>query len=157
MSSSATPIPEGYHSVTPYLAVHDAAGAIGFYKQAFGATEVMRMPAPGGKVGHAEVEIGGSRIMLADENPDMGFRNPKVYGGTPVTLHLYVADVDAVARQAMAAGAKELRPVKDQFYGDRTGSFEDPFGHVWHIATRKEDLSPDELKRRAQKAMKQGS
>jgi PhnB protein len=157
MSSSASAIPEGYHSVTPYLAVDGAAEAIAFYKQAFGATEVMRMPAPGGKVGHAEIEIGGSRIMLADEYPDMGFRSPKAYGGTPVTLHLYVADVDAVAKQAVTAGAKELRPVKDQFYGDRTGSFEDPFGHVWHIATRKEDLPPDELKRRAEKAMQQGS
>jgi PhnB protein len=156
MTTSAKPIPEGYHSVTPYLAVDDAAGAIAFYKEAFGATEVMRMPAPGGKVGHAEIEIGGSRIMLADEYPDMGFRSPKAYGGSPVNLHLYVGDVDAVARRAAAAGAKELRPVKDQFYGDRTGSFEDPFGHVWHIATRKEDLSPGELKRRAEQAMQQG-
>jgi PhnB protein len=157
MAGSVRPIPEGYHSVTPYLAVDDAAGAITFYKKAFGATEVMRMPAPGGKVGHAEIEIGGSRIMLADEYPDMGFRSPKAYGGSPVGLHLYVADVDAVARQAVAAGAKELRPVKDQFYGDRTGSIEDPFGHVWHIATHKEDMSPDELKQRAAQAMQQGS
>jgi PhnB protein len=142
--------------VTPYLAVDGAADAIAFYKQAFGATEVMRMPAPGGKVGHAEIEIGGSRIMLADEYPDMGFRSPKAYGGSPVGLHLYVADVDAVARQARAAGAKELRPVKDQFYGDRSGSIEDPFGHVWHIATRKENLSEGELKRRAATAMQQG-
>jgi PhnB protein len=155
MASSVRAVPEGYHSVTPYLAVDDAAGAIAFYKKAFGATEVMRMPAPGGKVGHAEIEIGGSRIMLADEYPDMGFRSPKAYGGSPVGLHLYVADVDAVARQAVAAGAKQLRPVKDQFYGDRTGSFEDPFGHVWHVATRKEDLSQDELKRRAAQAMQQ--
>jgi PhnB protein len=157
MASSVRAIPEGYRSVTPYLAVDDAAGAIAFYKKAFGATEVMRMPAPGGKVGHAEIEIGGSRIMLADEYPDMGFRSPRAYGGSPVGLHLYVADVDAVARQAVAAGARELRPVKDQFYGDRTGSFEDPFGHVWHLATRKEDLSADELKRRAARAMQQQS
>jgi PhnB protein len=155
MASSAGAVPKGYHSVTPYLAVDGAAAAIAFYKAAFGATEVMRMPAPGGKVGHAEIEIGGSRVMLADEYPDMGFRSPKAYGGTPVGLHLYVADVDAVARQAVAAGAKELRPVKDQFYGDRTGSFEDPFGHIWHIATRKEDLSEGELKRRAAQAMQQ--
>ncbi len=155
MASSVRSIPEGYHSVTPYLAVDDAAGAIAFYKKAFGATEVMRMPAPGGKVGHAEIEIGGSRIMLADEHPDMTFRGPKAIGGSPVSLHLYVEDVDAVARQAVAAGAKELRPVKDQFYGDRTGTVEDPYGHVWHIATHKEDLSPDELKRRAQQAMQQ--
>jgi PhnB protein len=135
--ASVKSIPEGYHSITPYLAIAGAADAIAFYQKAFGATEVMRMAAPGGKVGHAEVEIGGSRIMLAD-------------------LHLYVADVDAVTSQAVAAGAKELRPVKDQFYGDRTGTIEDPFGHVWHIATHKEDLSPDELKRRADEAMKQG-
>jgi PhnB protein len=156
MTSSVRAVPEGYHSVTPYLAVDDGARAIAFYKEAFGATEVMRMPGPGGKIGHAEIRIGDSRIMLADEYPDMGFRSPKAYGGSPVGLHLYVEDVDDVARQAIAAGAKELRPVKDQFYGDRTGSLEDPFGHVWHIATRKEDLSPDELKRRAAQAMQQG-
>ena len=153
MTSNVRAIPDGHHSVTPYLAVDDGARAIAFYKEAFGATEVMRMPGPGGKVGHAEIRIGDSRIMLADEYPDMGFRSPKAYGGSPVGLHLYVEDVDAVARQAVAAGAKELRPIKDQFYGDRTGSFEDPFGHVWHIATRKEELSPDELKRRAEQAM----
>jgi PhnB protein len=154
--ASVKSIPEGYHSITPYLAIAGAADAIAFYKKAFGATEVMRMAAPGGKVGHAEVEIGGSRIMLSDEYPDMGFLSPKTTGGSPVGLHLYVEDVDAVARQAVAAGAKEVRPVKDQFYGDRTGTIEDPFGHVWHIATHKEDLSPDELKRRAAEAMKQG-
>jgi PhnB protein len=154
MADKVKPIPAGYHSVTPYLAVDDAAGAIAFYKKAFGAVEVMRMPAPGGKVGHAEVEIGGSRIMLADEYPDMDFRSPKAFGGSPVSLHLYVEDVDAVARQAVAAGAKELRPVKDQFYGDRTGSFKDPFGHVWHLATHKEDLSPDELRAAAAMANK---
>jgi PhnB protein len=157
MTKSVQAVPQGYHSITPYLAVEDAAAALEFYKRAFGARERMRMPAPGGKVGHAEIEIGGSCIMLADEYPDMDFRSPKAYGGTPVGLHLYVADVDAVARQAVAAGAKELRPVRDQFYGDRTGSFEDPFGHVWHIATHKEDLSPDELKRRAAQAMQQQS
>ena len=156
MSTGVKPIPPGYHSVTPYLALDDAAGAIEFYKRAFGARERMRMPAPGGKVGHAEVEIGDSCIMLADEYPDMGFRSPKAVGGTPVTLHLYVDDVDAVARQAVAAGTRELRPVKDQFYGDRTGTVEDPFGHVWHIATRKEELSPDELKRRAGAAAEGG-
>ena len=154
--ASVKSIPEGYHSITPYLAIAGAADAIAFYKKAFGATEVMRMAAPGGKVGHAEVEIGGSRIMVADEHPDMGFLSPKTIGGSPVGLHLYVEDVDAVTRQAVAAGAKELRPVKNQFYGDRTGTIEDPFGHVWHIATHKEDLSPDELKRRADEAMKQG-
>jgi PhnB protein len=155
MSSSVRPVPEGYHSVTPYLAVDGAGEAIEFYKKAFGASEIMRMAAPGGKVGHGEIEIGGSRIMVADEYPDMGFRSPKAYGGTPVTLHLYVEDVDAVARQAVAAGARELRPVKDQFYGDRSGTFEDPYGHVWHISTHKEDLPADELRRRADEAMKQ--
>jgi PhnB protein len=108
--TSVRAVPEGYHSVTPYLAVDNAAAALEFYKQAFGARERMRMAAPGGKVGHAEIEIGGSCVMLADEYPDMGFRNPKAIGGTPVTLHLYVEDVDAVARQAVAAGARELRP-----------------------------------------------
>jgi PhnB protein len=157
MASSSQAVPEGYHSVTPYLAVDDGARAIAFYKEAFGATEVMRMPGPGGKIGHAEIRIGDSRIMLADEYPDMGFRSPKTYGGSPVGLHLYVEDVDAVASKARAAGAKELRPVKDQFYGDRTGSFEDPFGHVWHLATRKENLSPDELQRRAKQAMQHGA
>ena len=157
MTSSVRPIPEGYHSLTPYLIVNDAAGAIGFYKQAFGATEVMRMPAAGGRVGHAEVKIGDSRIMLADEFPDMGARGPKAFGGTPVSLHLYVEDVDAVVKRALAAGAKEVRPVKDQFYGDRMGSVTDPFGHVWHISTHKEDVPVDELKRRAEKAMQSSS
>jgi PhnB protein len=156
MANSVRGIPKGYHRVTPYLAVDGAARALEFYQQAFGATEVMRMPSPGGKIGHAEIRIGDSRIMLADEHPDMGFRSPRAYGGSPVGLHLYVEAVDAVARQAVAAGAKELRPVKDQFYGDRTGSFEDPFGHVWHIATHKEDLALEELRRRAEQAMQQG-
>jgi PhnB protein len=155
--SSVRAIPEGYHSVTPYLAVDDAAAALDFYKRAFGARERMRLAAPGGKVGHAEIEIGGSCIMLSDEWPDMGFRGPKTVGGTPVTLHLYVEDVDAVVAQALATGAKVVRLVKDQFYGDRSGTIEDPFGHVWHVATHKEDLSPDELKRRADEAMAQGS
>jgi PhnB protein len=153
MASTARPIPEGYHSVTPYLIVNDAAGAITFYKKAFGATEVMRMAAPGGRVGHAELKIGDSRIMLADEFPDMGARSPKAIGGTPVSLHLYVEDVDAVAKRASDAGAKEVRPVKDQFYGDRLGTVEDPSGHVWHISTHVEDVPTDELKRRAEQAM----
>jgi PhnB protein len=156
MSSSVRPIPEGYHSITPYLIVSDATGAIAFYKQAFGAAEVMRMPAPDGKIGHAELRIGDSKIMLADEFPDMGARGPKAFGGSPVSLHLYVEDVDATAKRALAAGAKEVRPIKDQFYGDRLGTVEDPFGHHWHISTHKEDLSPDELKRRAAQAMGQG-
>ena len=156
MTSSVRPIPEGYHSLTPYLIVNDAAGAIAFYKEAFGAAEVMRMAAPGGRVGHAELKIGDSRIMLADEFPDMGARSPKAIGGSPVSLHLYVEDVDAVAKRAVAAGAKEVRPVKDQFYGDRLGTVEDPFGHLWHISTHVEDVPPDELRRRAEQAMGKG-
>ena len=155
MTSNVRPVPEGYYNVTPYLIVSDAAGAIEFYKTAFGATELMRMAAPGGKVGHAEIRIGDSRIMLADEFPDMGARGPKALGGSPVNLHLYVEDVDGVARQAVAAGAKEVRPIKDQFYGDRSGTFEDPYGHVWHVSTHKEDVPEGELKRRAAEAMGQ--
>ena len=155
MTTSVKPVPEGYHNVTPYLIVDGASGAIEFYKKVFGASELMRMAAPGGKVGHAEVLIGDSRIMLADEFPDMGARGPKAFGGSPVHLYLYVEDVDSVARQAVAAGAKEIRPVKDQFYGDRSGAFEDPYGHLWHISTHKQDVPPDELKRRAGEVMKQ--
>jgi len=155
MTTSVKPVPEGYHNVTPYLIVDGASGAIEFYKKVFGASEVMRMAAPGGKVGHAEVLIGDSRIMLADEFPDMGARGPKAFGGSPVHLYLYVEDVDNVASRAVAAGAKEIRPVKDQFYGDRSGAFEDPYGHLWHISTHKQDVPPDELKRRAGEVMKQ--
>lgn len=149
------PIPEGYRSVTPYLALKQAADAIEFYRRAFGAKERMRMPGPDGKIGHAELEIGNSVIMLADEYPDMDFRGPASIGGTSVTLHLYVPDVDATFSKATAAGAKPVRAVEDQFYGDRAGSVRDPFGHVWHIATHKEDLSPEELRRRAEAASKQ--
>jgi PhnB protein len=120
----------------------------------FGASELMRMPAPDGRIGHAELRIGDSRIMLADAFPDMGARSPRAIGGSPV--HLYVEDVDAVTNKALAAGAKELRPVKDKFYGDRSGTIEDPFGHVWHVSTHKEDVAADELKRRAERAMQQG-
>jgi len=155
MTTSVKPVPEDYHNVTPYLIVDGASGAIEFYKQVFGASELMRMAAPGGKVGHAEILIGDSRIMLADEFPEMGARGPKAFGGSPVHLYLYVEDVDSVASRAVAAGAKEIRPVKDQFYGDRSGAFEDPYGHLWHISTRKEDIPADELKRRADKVMKQ--
>ena len=149
------PIPQGYHTVTPYLIVKDAARAIDFYKKAFGATEVMRMAAPGGKVGHAEIKVGDSPVMLADEFPEMGFRGPQSLGGSPVSLLLYVEDVDARFRQALAAGATVLKPVKDQFYGDRSGTLTDPFGHVWTIATHKEDVSPEEMHRRAEAFMKQ--
>jgi PhnB protein len=148
-------IPPGYHTVTPYLACGDAARAIEFYAKAFGAVEVVRMPAPGGKIGHAEVKIGDSRLMLTDEYREMNFLGPQSRGGTTVHIHLYVKDVDAMVQRALAAGAKLLREVKDQFYGDRTGSLEDPFGHVWHIATHKEDLSKAELRKRGEKAMKE--
>jgi PhnB protein len=147
--------PDGYHSITPYLVVSDAARAIEFYTQAFGATELMRLDAPGGKIGHAEIKIGDSPLMLADEFPEMGARAPQTIGGSPVQLLLYVADVDSVFRQAIAAGAVEARPVKDQFYGDRSGSLTDPFGHSWTIATHKEDLSPEEIQQRAQVAAQQ--
>ena len=145
-------IPDGYHSVTPYLIISGAAEAIDYYKKAFGATELLRMPAPGGKVGHAEIKIGDSPIMLADEFPEMGYKSPKTLGGSPVSLMIYVADVDTVFDQAIAAGGKVQRPVKDQFYGDRSGTLEDPFGHVWHVATHKEDVSAEEMERRAKAA-----
>jgi len=151
--SQVKPIPEGYHSMTPYLCVKGAADAIEFYKKAFGAKELLRMPAPGGKVGHAEIQIGDSRVMLADEFPEMGFVSPQSVGGTPVMMHLYVEDVDATVPKAVAAGAKVTREVADQFYGDRGGQVEDPFGHKWYVATHKEDLSPEEINRRAAKAM----
>jgi PhnB protein len=148
------PIPDGYHTATPYLIIQGAAEALDFYKKAFSATEIMRMADPKtNHIGHAEIKIGDSPIMLADEHPDMGFRSPKSLGGTPVSLMLYVEDVDAVAKQATAAGAKEIRPVQDQFYGDRSGTFEDPFGHVWTISTHKEDLTPEEIGKRAAAAM----
>jgi PhnB protein len=149
MPAKVKPIPDGHHAVTPYLSIKGAANAIEFYKKAFGAREVMRMAQPDGRLGHAELQIGDSRIMLADEFPDMNFRSPHSIGGTPVHLHLYVEDVDAVVTQAVAAGAKVLRPVQDQFYGDRSGSLADPHGHVWHVATHKEDLSMEEIEKRA--------
>jgi PhnB protein len=155
MTNTVKAIPEGYHSVTPYIVVDDAARAIEFYRKAFGASELMRMPAPDGRIGHAEIRIGDSRIMLADEFPDMGARSPRAIGGSPVHLYLYVEDVDAMTGKALASGARALRPVKDQFYGDRSGTIEDPFGHIWHVSTHKEDMPPDELKRRADKAMQQ--
>jgi PhnB protein len=146
------PIPDGYHSVTPYLIIRAAAEAIEFYKTAFGAIELMRMPAPGGKIGHAEIKIGDSPIMLADEFPEMGYKSPQTLGGSPVSIMIYVEDVDVVFDQAVGAGAKVQRPVKDQFYGDRMGTLEDPFGHVWHVSTHKEDVSAEEMERRAKTA-----
>jgi PhnB protein len=151
------PVPEGYHTATPYLIIKGAARALDFYKKAFGAVELMRMDGPNGKIGHAEIKIGDSPIMLADEFPDMGFRSPQSLGGTPVSLCLYVEDVDTRFTQAVAAGATVMRPVKDQFYGDRSGTLTDPFGHVWTIATHKEDVTPEEMSRRAEAFMKQQS
>ncbi|MFJ6577552.1 VOC family protein [Streptomyces sp. NPDC091368] len=150
---TVAPIPEGYPRVTPYLCVDGAAAAIDFYVAVFGATERMRMPAPDGTIGHAELELGNSLIMLADEFPGMNFRSPKAVGGTPVTLHVYVEDVDAVFADALARGAKEVSPVKNEFYGDRTGQFEDPFGHRWNLSTHVEDMTPEEMERRAIEAM----
>lgn len=149
MASTTKPVPDGYPTATPYLTIKNAARAIDFYKQAFGATETMRMSDPSGKVGHAEIRIGNSPIMLSDEYPDMGALSPESIGGSPVMIHLYVEDVDALANQAVAAGATLLTPVADQFYGDRGGKLADPFGHVWWIATHKEDVAPDELRKRA--------
>jgi PhnB protein len=150
------PIPAGYSAVTPYLSIRGAAQAIEFYKKAFGAKEIMRVPGPDGKLGHAEISIGGSRIMLSDEYESMAFFSPKSRGGTTVHIHLYVKDVDATVARAIAAGGKVNRPVKDQFYGDRTGSIEDPFGHMWHVATHTRDLSMAEIKRGAEQAAKEG-
>ena len=135
------PIPDGYHTATPYLIVSGAAKAIEFYKQAFGAKELMRLADPTGKVGHAEIRIGDSTIMLADEFPEMGARGPQSFGGSPISIMLYVEDVDARFAQAVAAGAKATRPVQDQFYGDRTGTIEDPWGHKWTVATHIEDIA----------------
>ena len=145
------PIPDNYPRVTPYLAIDGAAAAIDFYKKAFGATERMRMGGPGGKIGHAEIEIEGGLIMLADEYPDMDFRSPKTLGGSPVTVHMYVADVDAFCARAAAAGATVVRAVVDQIYGDRSCQLKDPFGHTWSIATHVEDVSPEEMQKRAAK------
>lgn len=148
MKNAVKPIPDGYHAVTPYLMINEAAKAIDFYKKVFGAQELMRIPGPGGKVMHAELKIGDSIIMLADEHPELDARGPQAYGGTPVSLMLYVADVDDVFKRALLAGAKEVRPLKDQFYGDRSGGISDPFGHQWTLSTHVEDVSSEEMQRR---------
>jgi PhnB protein len=150
------PIPDGYPRVTPYLIVDGAAAAIDFYKSVLGATERMRMGEPDGKVGHAELEIGDSVIMLADEHPEMDARGPKTIGGTPVSIHVYVEDADSVFERAIEAGAEARSPVEDKFYGDRLGSFEDPFGQRWHVATHVEDVPPDEMSKRAAEAAATG-
>jgi PhnB protein len=147
------PIPDDYPQVIPYLNVDDAAAAIKFYTDVFGGTERMRMDGPPGKIAHAEVEIGRGMVMLADEMPDAGNRSARAIGATPVTVMVYVDDVDSVFQKALAAGAKELRPLENQFYGDRSGGFEDPFGHSWFVASHVEDVSEDEMMRRASEAM----
>jgi PhnB protein len=147
--ANVKPIPEGYHSVTPYLSIKGAAAAIDYYKQVFGATELFRMPGPDGKIGHAEIKIGNSPIMLADEFPEMEFVSPKTLGGSPVGLMIYVDDVDTMFTQAISAGAQEIKPLQNQFYGDRSGTLKDPFGHVWTVATHIEDVPPEELEQRA--------
>ena len=147
--SSVKPIPDGYHSITPYLSVKGAADAIEYYKKAFGAEELFRMAAPDGKIGHAEMKIGDSPFMLADEFPEMGFVSPNTLGGSPVGMMIYVPDVDTVYKESLAAGGQEVKPLQDQFYGDRSGTLKDPFGHVWTIATHKEDVPEEELKKRA--------
>jgi PhnB protein len=144
------PIPDGYPQLTPYICVDGAADAIEFYRRVLDATERMRMPGPDGKIGHAELQIGNAVLMLSDEFPEYGAVSPRTVGGTPCTLSLYVEDVDQVFSKAIAAGAKELRPLRDEFYGDRTGQFEDPFGHRWSVATHVEDISMEEMQRRSE-------
>jgi len=151
---SAKFVPDGYHTVTPYLFIRGAGSAIDFYKQVFGAKELVRMPGPGGQVMHAELKIGDSIVMLADENPQVGALSPQTTGGTSMSLHVYTENVDDVVQTAIGHGAKLVRPVKDQFYGDRSGTLMDPFGHMWSVATHVEDVSPEEMKKRM-KAMNQ--
>ncbi|MGQ4617135.1 VOC family protein [Nocardia sp. R7R-8] len=146
--SDVKPVPDGYPVVSPGLAVDGAAAAIDFYKNIFGATERMRMPGPDGRIAHCELMFGDSVVMLGDSAPDMDFLDPKTVGGTPVNLYVYVADADAAFTAALAAGARELTPMTDQFYGDRSGAFEDPWGHRWTVATHVEDVPPDEMDRR---------
>jgi PhnB protein len=145
--ANVKPIPDGYHSVTPYLIVKGASDAIDFYKRAFGANELFRMEHQG-LIGHAEIKIGDSPIMLSDEHPQMGFVGPATLGGSPVSIMIYVEDVDATFKQAIEAGGEEVKALQDQFYGDRSGTLKDPFGHTWHVATHKEDVSPEEMEKR---------
>jgi PhnB protein len=156
MSKTVKPIPDGYTALTPYLIVNGAAAAIEFYQKVLGAIELFRLAGPDGKVGHAELMINDSRIMLADEHPEMGAQGPGSFGGSPVRLLLYVEDVDATVAKAVAAGATIVRPVADQFYGDRAGGLQDPFGHYWHFATHIEDVSAEEMERRSAAFTKSG-
>ena len=153
MPSKVQPIPKGYHSVTPFLVVDDGAKAIDFYQRAFGAKEIMRMATPSGKVSHAELQIGDSMIMLSEEMPGTGNKSPRSLGGSPVGIFLYLENVDPVFNQAKSAGAKVEMPLEDMFWGDRYGKLVDPFGHSWSLATHKEDVSPQEMKKRAEQAM----
>jgi PhnB protein len=148
MASKVKAIPDGYNSITPYLIIKGASGAIDYYKKAFGAIETVRMPQPDGRVGHAEVKIGEAVVMLADEFPEMNIVSPTTLGNTSVSLLLYVDDADATFNKAVALGGQVEKPMADQFYGDRTGTIKDPFGHKWTIATHKEDVAPEEMKRR---------
>jgi len=148
MPAKVNYVPDKYPTVTPYLCCKNTAAAIEFYKSVFAATELMRMAQPDGSIGHAEIKIGGSVIMLADEFPDMDFRSPQTLGGSPVSILVYVEDVDTVVSKAIAAGSKLQTPITDQFYGDRSGKLTDPFGHVWMIATHIEDVSPEEMQKR---------
>ena len=151
MSNEVKPIPDGYEGITPYLICKNAEAAIEFYKKAFGAVEICRIGEPG-MVGHAELKIGSAIFMLADEFPDLGVVSPETVGGSPVSLYVYVEDVDSFTEKAIAEGLKVIKPVSDQFYGDRSGQFEDPFGHKWGFATHVEDLTPEELDERAKAA-----
>jgi PhnB protein len=155
--ASVKAIPDGFHNVTPYLYLRGAAGAIEFYKTVFGAAEIMRMRGPDGRIMHAELRIGDSIVMLADENPSMGIMSPQTIGGFSGGLHLYVEDADAVIRKAVESGAKQLHPIKNQFYGDRSGTLLDPFGHMWSVATHIEDVSPEEMRKRMTAAMSQAA
>jgi PhnB protein len=150
MPSSVKPIPDGHRTVAPYLAIKNAAGALEFYKKAFGAIEAYKLIIPDGRVGHAEIRLGDSLIMLSDEFPEFGGKAPETLGGSPVSIHLYVEDVDAFFKRALAAGARELKPIANQFYGDRSGQLEDPYGHLWWVATHKEDVAPEEMQKRVQ-------
>ena len=149
MAPKVNPIPQGYHTITPSLVVQGGAKALEFYQKAFGAEETLRMPGPGGTIMHAEFRIGDSVLMLMDEMPDMGSKSPKALGGTSVGFYVYVENVDAAWKRAVDAGAKQVMPLQDMFWGDRTGCVEDPFGHKWNLATRKENLTPEEIKKRA--------
>jgi PhnB protein len=153
--SNVKAIPDGYHTITPYLFVRGATSAIDFYRTVFGATEILRMPGPDGRIMHAELKIGDSIVMLADENPTNGIMSPQTIGGYSIGMHIYVENVDAVIQKAIENGAKMLRPIKNQFYGDRSGSLLDPFGHMWSVATHVEDVSPEELHTRMKTAMSQ--